>query len=166
MKQLLTSYTRYEKWANQQLLDVVLTLSAEQQEQEIASSFSSIRKTCLHVWDASAIWWQRLQQTDAIHIPSKQAYTSMKEITEGLLRQNDQWIQWIEHSTDAALEHNLAFKTMKGDPFVQPVKDIVLHLNNHGTYHRGQLVTLLRQAGVEQLPQTDFILYARLVKTT
>lgn len=164
MKQLLTSYTRFEKWANRQLMDVVLGLSITQQEQEIPSSFPSIRKTCLHMWDASAIWWQRLQKNETILIPSKQEYGAMWEITDGLLKQNDLWIQWIENAGEEELKKNLAYKTMKGDPFEQPVRDIILHLNNHGTYHRGQLVTMLRQVGVTQIPQTDFILYARTEK--
>ncbi|MCW3088046.1 MAG: hypothetical protein JWQ78_1432, partial [Sediminibacterium sp.] len=42
------------------------------------------------------------------------------------------------------------------------VKEILLHLFNHGTYHRGQLVTLLRQVGVEEIPRTDYIEFSRL----
>lgn len=161
MQQLLTSFTRYEYWANQQLLQVIVQLPVAQQEQEIVSSFPSIRKTCLHIWDASAIWWQRLQMIEPVVIPGKQPPASMREIAAGILRQNEQWIEWIVSVTAAELEAVLAYRNMKGEAFEQQVKEILLHLNNHGTYHRGQLVTMLRQLGITQLPQTDYILYSR-----
>lgn len=161
MKALLTSYARYEYWANEKLLSVILQLDNEQQQQEIVSSFPSVYKTCLHMWDASSIWWQRLQQHTQLVIPSKTFQPAMKDIANGILQQNQQWVDWIDHASDAQIEANLLYKNLKGDPFEQPLKDILLHLNNHGTYHRGQLVTMLRQLGVTDIPQTDFILYSR-----
>ncbi|HEY1017690.1 MAG TPA: DinB family protein [Sediminibacterium sp.] len=161
MKQILTSYARFERWANEQLLDVICSLTEEQQQREIISSFPSIQKTCMHVWDASSIWWQRLQRHEQIMVPSLSFHPSMKDIENGILHQNDQWIDWMEACTDADLEAFLPYKTMKGDHHQQPIKDIMLHLNNHGTYHRGQLVTMLRQVGATEIPQTDYILYAR-----
>jgi uncharacterized damage-inducible protein DinB len=41
------------------------------------------------------------------------------------------------------------------------VVDVFLHVLNHGTYHRGQLVNMLRQLGIEKIPQTDFIVWSR-----
>jgi uncharacterized damage-inducible protein DinB len=41
------------------------------------------------------------------------------------------------------------------------VYQILLHLANHNTYHRGQLVNMLRQLGVEKIPQTDFVVWSR-----
>ncbi len=161
MKQLLTSYAAYEIWANKKLLDVILNTGTVQQEQEIKSSFPSIYKTCLHVWDASAIWWQRLQQKEEIVVPSLSFHPTMAEIAQELLEQNQLWLQWVQNATEEDLEKDLHYKSMKGDPFIQPVKHIVLHISNHATYHRGQLVTMLRQVGVEKVPQTDYILFSR-----
>ncbi|MES2005449.1 MAG: DinB family protein [Bacteroidota bacterium] len=161
MKQLLVSFTRYEKWANKIMLDVILQLSEQQQHQEIKSSFPSIHKTCLHIWDASSIWWQRVHGQEHMVVPSLHSHPTIKEIADGLLQQNMQWIEWVQGVDDGMLEKIFPYKTMKGDAFQQPVKDILLHLNNHGTYHRGQLVTMLRQVGVEKIPQTDYILYSR-----
>ncbi len=161
MKQLLVSFARYERWANEKLLSVALGLSEEQQQQEMKSSFPSIHKTWLHIWDASSIWWQRMQEHEQVLVPSLTFHPTMKDITNGLLQQNAQWIEWINDLEEVAMEKMLSYKNMKGDPFQQPVKDILLHLNNHGTYHRGQLVSMLRQVGVEMIPQTDYILFSR-----
>jgi len=161
MKQLLASFAAYDLWASEKLLAVVINLTEAQQQQEIKSSFPSIHKTCLHVWDASTIWWQRLHMHSQIEVPSLTFHPSMNDVADGLLAQNKQWKDWVDMATEADLENQLSYKNMKGDPFQQPVKDILLHLFNHGTYHRGQLVTMLRQVGIEQIPQTDYIVFSR-----
>lgn len=161
MKQLLSALTRYEYWANEKLLPLVLSLSEAQQQKEIVSSFPSVYKTCLHMWDASSIWWQRVQKHEQIVIPSLSFHPSIKDITNGILHQDQQWIDWVGEATEEMLLEKLAYKNMKGDPFEQPVSEILLHLPNHGTYHRGQLVTMLRQLGIEKMPQTDYILFSR-----
>ncbi len=161
MKQLLVSFAQYEYWANKALSETILSISETQQQQEIKSSFPSIYKTCLHVWDATAIWWQRLQKAEEIIIPSRVSQPSMQEVIDGLLNQNKQWVDWTNNATEADLNHVFAYKNMKGEPFEQPVKEIMIHLSNHGTYHRGQLVTMLREVGVEKIPQTDYILFSR-----
>ena len=161
MKNLLSSFAAYEYWANQRLLAVVLNLSEEQQQQEVESSFSTVYRTCLHVWDASTIWWQRLHQLEQIVVPSLSFHPTMIDVNNGLLAQNRQWIDWIEAASDETLTRQLPYKNMKGEAFVQPINEILLHLSNHGTYHRGQLVTQLRQVGAEGIPATDYILFAR-----
>jgi uncharacterized damage-inducible protein DinB len=161
MKQLLVSFAHYEYWANERLLGVITGLSEEQQQQEIKSSFPSIFKTCLHIWDASSIWWQRLHKHEQVLVPSLTFHPSMKDVSNGLLQQNTQWMQWVGDASKEDLDYILPYKNMKGDFFEQAVSEIVLHLNNHGTYHRGQLVTMLREVGVEKIPQTDYILYSR-----
>jgi uncharacterized damage-inducible protein DinB len=85
----------------------------------------------------------------------------MKDIVNGIMYQDQKWINWVDDAREEMLSENLAYKNLKGDPFVQPVSEILLHLPNHGTYHRGQLVTMLRQLGVEKIPQTDYILFSR-----
>jgi uncharacterized damage-inducible protein DinB len=161
MKQLLTSFTQYEYWANERLLPVIVSLTEEQQQQTIVSSFPSIHKTLLHIWDANTIWWQRLHNAEEIIVPSLTFHPTMKDIEKGLLLDNQKWIDWVTAATVEELEEILSYKSMRGDAFSQPVKEIVLHINNHGTYHRGQLITMLRQLGLEKLPQLDYILYSR-----
>ena len=161
MKQLLVSFTQYEYWANKQILELVLSLSEAQQQQEIKSSFPSIYKTCLHMWDASTIWWQRLHKVEQIVVPSLTSHPTMNDIANSLLQQNKEWTDWVNAAVETDFEYVLPYKNMKGDFFQQAVKEILLHLSNHGTYHRGQLVTMLRQVGVEQIPQTDYILFSR-----
>jgi uncharacterized damage-inducible protein DinB len=161
MKQLLLSYAAYEIWANEQLLNLSIELSAEEQNRPIVSSFPSVHKTFLHMWDASSAWWQRLQMHEQVVMPSLSFHPNMKDIANGLLQQNRQWHAFVHEASDETLSAPMPYKNMKGEHFIQPVFEVVMHLTNHGTYHRGQVVTLLRQLGVEKIPQTDYILFTR-----
>ena len=161
MKELLRQLARYHYWANQVLTERLLQLDATQQEQEIASSFPSLHKTILHMWDSESIWWQRLKGADNILTPSKTFNPGFKESVIGLLQQDQLWLEWANSSGKEDFKMPLAYANLRGEHFEQPIFQVVLHVFNHGTYHRGQLVTMLRQLNVDNIPPTDFIVWTR-----
>ena len=161
MKELLQQYASYTIWANGLLVDTINQLPEEKQNQELTSSFNSFYKTFLHIWDAESIWWQRMKLQERISFPSESFAGSLKELSASLLQQNAQWLDWISNAQEHMLSHEFIYQNSKKESFKQPVFQMLLHIFNHGTYHRGQLVNMLRQAGVEKIPQTDFILWSR-----
>jgi uncharacterized damage-inducible protein DinB len=60
-----------------------------------------------------------------------------------------------------ALDHVFQYYNTKRELFKDPTWQMLLQVFNHGSYHRGQLVNMLRQLGVEKIPQTDFIVWGR-----
>ena len=161
MKELLSQLAAYNIWANHKLLEVILALPEEKQKQEIPSSFKSLHTTVFHMWDAESIWWQRMKLHERIIRPSDNLNSSMKDVSNGLLQQNQQWQEWVNTSTEPMLDHVFQYYSQKKESFKQPVFQMMLHVFNHGTYHRGQLVNMLRQLGIEKIPQTDFIVWSR-----
>ena len=161
MKQLLKQLTHYQLWANQQVLTVIQNLPEEKAHAEVASSFPSIFKTVLHIWDAESVWWQRVKLQERIIMPSLEFNGNIQEASAGLMQQDLLWKNWVEHASDISLEHTIQYYNTKKENFKQPVWQIVLHVVNHSTYHRGQLINMLRQVGVEKLPHTDFIYWTR-----
>lgn len=161
MKEILLQYAAYNLWANNLLLEVINNLPEEKQQQTVTSSFDSLFKTVQHVWNAESIWWQRMKLNERIVAPGEGFSGSFKEMSTGLLQQNSQWQQWISSAQEHMLRHEFIYYNSKKEKFKQPVYQMLLHLFNHSTYHRGQLVTMLRQLGVEKIPQTDFIVWSR-----
>jgi uncharacterized damage-inducible protein DinB len=161
MKELLKQMAAYNTWATQKILDVINALPEEKQKAELPSSFSSLYKTVLHMWDAESIWWQRFKLHERMIVPSENFNGSMQDISNGLLAQSALWKDWVDNATDMALEHVFQYYNNKKELFKQPTWQMILHVFNHGTYHRGQLINMLRQLGVEKLPQTDFIVWSR-----
>jgi uncharacterized damage-inducible protein DinB len=164
MKELLGSYAAYNYWANQEIIKKILALSKEQQQFEVKSSFSSLQATIIHLWDAESIWWQRMKLQENIIVPSLSFHPNMQEAVNGLLQQGKDWMEWVQQASQVQLEHVFAYRNSKKEQFKQPMWQMLLHMFNHGTYHRGQMVTILRQLGEEKLPPTDYIHFTRMKK--
>ena len=161
MKELLQQFATYNIWANQKLMELMQSLPEEKQMAEIPSSFNSLYKTVLHMWDAESAWWQRMKLHERLIMPSENFKGAMKDVVNGLMQQSNQWLDWISNASDIALDHVFQYQNSKKEQFKQPICQMLLHVFNHGTYHRGQLINMLRQLGVEKLPQTDFIVWSR-----
>lgn len=164
MKELLRQYAAYNRWAHQLLLECILQLPPQKQEQEVASSFNSLLKTVLHTWNAESVWWQRVKLQERIVFPADDFKGDMRDACNGLLLQAQQWEEWVSNATERTLEHVFQYYTTKREPVKMPVYQVLQHVFNHSTYHRGQLVTMLRQLGVEKIPSTDFFHWARSKK--
>lgn len=160
MKDLLQQYAAFNVWATQRITDVVAQLSEEKINAEIASSFPSMFKTVLHLLDAETIWWQRLKLQEHIERPSETFAGSFEELQKKLLQQSSLFSEWVSNASEPQLQHVFAYIRDKEQNKMQ-VCDMLLHLFNHNSYHRGQLVTMLRQSGVIKIPSTDFAAYLR-----
>jgi uncharacterized damage-inducible protein DinB len=164
MKELLQQYAAYNIWANKILFDRINKLPEEKIKQEVASSFPSIYKTVVHMWQAEDIWWQRHKLIENITALSETFAGSFDEATAGLAKQSQLWASWVDTANENQLTHVFAFVRNK-EQYKMKVHDMLLHLFNHATYHRGQLVTLLRQLGeVDKIPSTDFSTWTRTKK--
>ena len=156
MKDLLRQYAAYHVWAQQRIDDVLLALPEAQHHQELPSSFTSLYKTVLHMLDAESIWWQRLKLHERILVPSEHFTGDFPALLQTLLQQSKQWEEWVSTASDLSLEHVFQYQDRKRDVHKMPVYQMIHHVFNHSTYHRGQLVTMLRQLQVDKIPSTDF----------
>lgn len=161
MKELLSQFATYNIWANQKITEIILSLPEEKQKEGLLSSFSNLYKTVLHMWDAESAWWQRMKLHERIIVPSENFSGSMRDVVNGLLQQNQQWLDWVNNTSEVMLAHVFQYQNSKKEQFKQPICQMILHVFNHGTYYRGQLINMLRQLGVEKVPQTDFIVWSR-----
>ena len=161
MKTLLTQFAAYHVWANGLIFDCILALEPELHMQPVSSSFPSLHATLLHMWDAESIWWQRMKLQEQIVRPSESFNGSTDAVIKGLLASSRQWQEWVQEAQPHMLAHEFIYQNSKREKFKQPVYQVLLQVLNHGTYHRGQLVTMLRQLGVTKIPQTDYIAWSR-----
>lgn len=161
MKEILQQYATYNLWANQKLVEVIQVTAEEVLNTQMPSSFQTIYSTLLHMWDAESIWWQRMKLQEVIIPPSNSFKGSTTDVATALLHQNKLWETWVKGATPAAIDHVFMYQNTRKEQFKQPIYQMLLHVFNHGTYHRGQLVNMLRQRGIEKIPQTDFIVWSR-----
>ena len=162
MKDLLLQYSSYNLWANKKACDFLKSnLSEEQLNKEIISSFPAVQKTLIHVWDAQFIWLKRLYGTSLTTFPGKNFSGTFDDVINGMLETSQELIDFVKTSSDLFLTTSLPYKNIAGDEFKSTVSDIIHHVVNHGTFHRGQLVTMLRQLGFTKLFVTDYIAFTR-----
>lgn len=160
MKELLQQYAAYNIWATKLLVDRINKLSEAEITKEITSSFPSLYKTLQHMWLAEEVWWQRLKLAENIVLESDKFTGDFNELANTMAKQSLQWKNWVDNATDNQLNHVFAFMRNK-EQIKMPVYQMLQHVFNHATYHRGQLVTMLNQLGADKIPSTDFSTFCR-----
>ena len=164
MKELLQQYAGYNVWANKLIIDALLKLDEGAVDREINSSFRSLRKTVYHTWGAEYVWLQRLQLVEHPVWVANDYAGSFEEACTNWQNSSQVLSEFVgKQFDDKALTHVVQYYDSKKNAHKTPVYQVLHHVFNHSTYHRGQLVTMLRQAGVLEIPGTDFIGYVRLI---
>jgi uncharacterized damage-inducible protein DinB len=158
---LLHGYTR---WADGRMFDAVSKLSPEQFTKDLGSSLKSVRDTVVHVVSAQWIWLSRWKgevpkgMWAAADFPTA---ASIREKAEPLAKEV---AGFIAEQTEESVARPLAYKNLKGEPFSYPLGQLMLHMVNHSTYHRGQVTTLIRQLGAQPISLDLVVYYGELAK--
>lgn len=164
MNYSIKTHLSFSAWACRTLTDKLRQVDESILYSETNSSFASIAKTLLHVWDAEVIWLSRLNGISPTDWPSKNFNGTASDLFNGLEQSSKDLLQFIETKDDQFLQQSIQYKNLKGDTFEESASGILFHVVNHGTYHRGQIITLLRGYGITELPATDLIVYLRTTK--
>jgi uncharacterized damage-inducible protein DinB len=164
MKQLFLSYCKYNLWANRILINSIQSISKDIIDEPLLSSFPTMRKTIYHIWDAQVIWLSRLQGSSPLTWPSAEYGDDFNGFDLYFLRQCEDFIYFVETRNESFFDSMSYYKTINGKEQQTKNGDIILHCMNHSTYHRGQLITMLHNLEIKELPATDYINYCRMVQ--
>ena len=157
---MLLKQTQYNLWANQTICDFILKAGETLADVEQQASFPSVRKTLLHIWDGQVIWYNRLHGKSLSSFPSQHFRGNLQEAINGLLESSIRYISYVS-VLNGNYETVISYNTFDGKTFENCVEDIVFHTMNHSTYHRGQIINLLRGAGFTEVGSTDYMRYCR-----
>lgn len=149
----------FMKWADGQMLEMVQHLDSSVLEREEGVSFGSISGTVQHIYKAERLWYQRVTGEPVLHIGAVETPT-LAELAELWPSHHEQWRHWAAELESNAWFNSILVRNSAGLEARSPYWQIVLHLVNHGTYHRGQVMSLVRQAGFPVV-STDLIAYYR-----
>jgi uncharacterized damage-inducible protein DinB len=147
----------YQRWATERTLDAAAKLTAEQFTQAITSSFPGVRDTLVHTFGADRVWLGRISN-EAPDRANPADFPTPESLREPWLAVLDAWTQRVSEIGDP--KTLISYRAFNGDPFTSSLEEILRHVVNHGTYHRGQVTTMLRQLGAETV-STDLIGYYR-----
>jgi uncharacterized damage-inducible protein DinB len=150
----------YDAWANHRLLDAAKALTQEQFTRDMGSSFPSVRDTLAHIMGGQWIWLERWQGRSATSLPAATDYADLLSLRKRWAEVENNLLNFVRGLTMERLASVDEYKTQTAGTFSCPLWQIMQHLVNHGTYHRGQVTTLLRQLGAKSV-STDLSFFYR-----
>jgi uncharacterized damage-inducible protein DinB len=150
----------YNAWANRRSIEAAAALTAEKFVQPMGSSFGSVRDTLAHIWGAEWIWLERFQGRSPSSLPDTTQFQDMASLRERWDELEARLLGFVRGLSQADLERVFEYKTLKFGVYRNPLWESMQHLVNHGTYHRGQVTTLLRQLGAQPIA-TDLMHFYR-----
>nr|PZN91576.1 MAG: damage-inducible protein DinB [bacterium] len=150
----------YNRWANRRILDAAAKLGPEALDKDLGSSFPSIRATLVHILGAEWLWLSRWKGTSPTGLPDSWDLSTLDAIRARWAEFEREQKEFIDSLGEDDLRRAVSYRNVKGEPFTNTMAQMLRHVVNHSTYHRGQVITMLRQLGAEPV-STDLIAYYR-----
>ena len=149
-------HIRYSGWASRKLVEAAHQLKGEDLTRPNGSAFESVLGTLKHVYFADRVWYGNV---------TGQSEFMMQDVDLNLLATRWQelqgrWEAWAAALQETDLGRILEHKSLDGTPRKTPLLIAILHVVNHATLHRGQVMAMMRQLGVKP-PSTDLIFFYR-----
>lgn len=150
----------YNAWANRRSLAAAEKLTPEQFVKPLGSSFSSVRDTLAHIYGAEWIWLERFQGHSPAALPDVNQFHDLASLRERWIEHEVKLLGFVRGLTQSDLDREMEYKTLKFGVYRNPLWQSMQHVVNHGTYHRGQVTTMLRQLGAQPV-LTDLMHFYR-----
>lgn len=148
----------YTEYANGLALDAAEKLTEEQRRHDFKISHGSIHGTLAHMAGAEWVWLERWKGESLSRGWTADDFPGVAELRSRWREIESERRELIERLTEERLRQDLSYKNLKGEPFTLPLVEQMQHVVNHATLHRGQVVGMIRQLGL-QPPAVDLLYY-------
>jgi uncharacterized damage-inducible protein DinB len=157
----LTDLVDYHYWARDRLLAAIEPLTDEQLTRHVGGSFGTVRDTLVHIYGAEWAWLQRWQGQSPAGLPGRDSLDGVAAIREAWSRLERQVRGHLAGLDAAGLEAIVEYRLFSGQPGASRFRHMLQHVVNHASYHRGQVVALLRELGAAPPKSLDLIAFYR-----
>ena len=151
----------FHYWARDRMLDAIEPLTPEQWTQDLGNSFRSVRDTVAHIYSAEWIWHARWMGESPTAPLRFEDYPDLDALRTPWRSLEAQYRAMLAAETAESVARVLDYHLLSGQPGRSTFWHMVQHVVNHGTYHRGQVTTMLRQLGTAPPKSLDLIAYYR-----
>ncbi len=151
----------YHYWARDRVLDAATRLSAEQFTRDMGNSFKSVRDTLVHIYSSEWAWhsrWHGVSPT--AHLPADQ-FPDVASIQRAWTEHEQKVRAFVDRLDDQGIERVIEYRAITGQPAASAIWQMLQHVVNHASYHRGQVTTMLRQLGADPTRSLDLIAFYR-----
>jgi uncharacterized damage-inducible protein DinB len=156
--EVLRDHLTYTAWASRRLVEAAAQLSPEERARDFQTADHNVLGTLAHVFAADRIWLARVLNTPPATFITE-ADHSLSVLQNDWPALLERWQEWARGLTDESAQTMVEYNR-QGTMYRQPAWQVVLHVVNHGTHHRGQVSGFLRTMG-HTPPPLDLIAYYR-----
>jgi uncharacterized damage-inducible protein DinB len=157
----LRALVDYNYWARDRILDAVAAVTPEQYTRAMGNSFSSVRDTLVHIYSAEWVWLSRWRGISPSAPIAADAWPELGPLVAAWRDVEAGVRAFLDGAGEDGLARVIEYKLISGQPGRSTFGHMLQHVVNHGTYHRGQITTLLRQLGAAPPKSTDLIAFYR-----
>lgn len=150
----------YNGWANRRHLEAVGKITTEEFLRPMGSSFGSLRDTIAHIYGAESVWLERFQGQSPSALPDVKEFQDVPSLKAKWAELEMRLLAFVRGLKQQDLDRVIEYKTLKFGAYRNPLWQSMQHVVNHGTYHRGQVTTLLRQLDAQPI-LTDLMHFYR-----
>jgi uncharacterized damage-inducible protein DinB len=161
MKSLLLNYLQYNHWANEKMCNYLSGVDEDEILANKKAEYQTIKKVILHVADSEQTWLARLNGKNIPHMHKLDSSGSFAGICSTIRNNSVDFIEFVSGKDDQFLLSVTEYVNLKGRTFSQNNAEIILHCMNHSTFHRGQVMSMLRYVGYTDQSASDFIMFLR-----
>jgi len=159
-KQDLSRVFDYGVWANHRVMRAAATLSVDDFKRDLKNSHGGVRGTLVHTMSAEWVWLERWKGVAPLKHFDEGEFPTLLELRERWSVIEGHRTSWLAALPEDGAESTIRYETFDGRAFESPLWKLVQHTTNHSTYHRGQVITMLRQLGAKPV-STDMVLWDR-----
>jgi uncharacterized damage-inducible protein DinB len=156
---VLRTHLDYTGWASQRLVSAAAKLPQDDLTYDFKTADRSVLGTLVHIYAADRIWLARVSDLPTAAFTTDADY-HLTVLENDWPTLHERWRQWALPLTDEAARAEIAYKDTRGNAYRQPLWQLILHVVNHGSHHRGQVSGFLRALG-QTPPPLDLTAYYR-----
>jgi uncharacterized damage-inducible protein DinB len=150
----------FDEWATARTLESVSSATEEEYLRDLHSSHGGIHGTIVHIYSSNMIWLQRWEGNSPLaHVGTKDV-PNLEAVGNHLREYWKRVGSFLKSLDDSSVNNQVSYNDLMGNQQSQPLFQQMQHLVNHSSYHRGQVVTMLRQIGRQPIG-TDLITFYR-----
>jgi len=154
---------RYNRWANKRILDTAANVTTEQFLASDSYPHGGLRGTLTHTLFAEWIWRNRWQGESPTERIEPEEFSTLDSLRARWLEEEKALDAFVQSLTDEKLNSPFQYKNTRGEPLENILWQVMLHLVNHGTQHRGEAAAMLTELG-HSPGDIDFIVFLRETK--
>ena len=159
--QTLQTLLDYHYWARDRILDAAERLTPEQLTRDLGNSFPSVRDTLVHLFFADWIWCSRWEGASPQTMLDPKTFPDVASIRAAWTEHEQKVRTILTRLGENGITRAIEYRGFNGLVQAQPFWQMLQHVVNHGSYHRGQVTTMLRQLGAAPPQSLDLIAFYR-----